>query len=178
MPRPATSGGTPLESFALVPFLARLFLIFVLILPLSSGAAWLKPEWAEYCAKLLRNAFARQIRLTDAELRLDFNRRALRRTPIKLISKPKKFMRGPVNQMPEWLGKIQHNSLEWVLDAQLPKWRTDGDWFFQTADTLALYSHQSTSPIHFPAESFILMNGQFARGKIILGAHPSIELYE
>jgi hypothetical protein len=149
----------------------------MLILPLSSGAAWLKPEWKVFCARLLRNTFTRQIRLTEAELKLAFNRQALRRTEVRMISESKRFMR-PVERMPIWLGHIQRNSLEWVLDRQLPKWRTDGDWFFQTAKELALYSPQSMDPIRFPAGSFILMSGQFARGKIILGAHPSLELYE
>jgi hypothetical protein len=140
----------------------------------------------EYCTQLLRPS-PRPAETTNiyalSDLKIRHNQQALARGRAIVASQPNIPIRyGPDRAASgpwlEWLDEITKKSTDLILDENLPFWRTDGDWYFQTAEPIQLYAPETAGLIQFPADSFILMRNNFAIGRIFVRGYPPLELYD
>src|SRR4051812_11664218 len=101
----------------------------LLILPCLSYATGTL-GWKSRCGAILYRIYEQR----DPRFRIHYNEAALRQSLPIITSEKKDFMPIPFDQglgAFGWMHTLKKNSVELILDSNLPMWREDGDWYFE-----------------------------------------------
>jgi len=164
---------------------ALIFMAGLAIGPAASAGGWWTPtEIRRFCNKLLTPVLKQRSPAPLAiseDYRSRFNDISLQSTRALLMFEPNRWVKVVDTEQLDvlsWLDSVTRRAINVVLDSQLPHWRQDQVWYFQTTTATALYSPKSVEPIEFEAGSFILMMKQYAIGQIYLANRPYLDLFE
>ncbi|MGZ6477735.1 MAG: hypothetical protein ACXWQE_00460 [Bdellovibrionales bacterium] len=140
----------------------------------AAGMPWRAGHLVRYCADLLQSALPRShSESANAGFKIKVNRQALRDGRALLLSQEGGLIKAEGGRVP-WIDEITRRTIDWVLDENLPGWRGDGAWYFQTLREIYLYSRGAESPIRFSGNTIILMKDHFAIAVVTLGANAGV----
>lgn len=141
------------------------------------------PSWAKVCAEFLRSIGKKTAPVSQiqADPRVAANESALQKGLANFVSqelgyitiyRPDEFTNWA------WIDNLTVQGVERILDKNLPNWREDRDWYFQTTLEIELYPLHSDKKVLFAPGDYILMNDAFAVGRINLGGRRHLDLFE
>jgi hypothetical protein len=139
------------------------------------AATWRWSNWQEMCSEFLERL--RPVNdISEEQIRLDYNRKALRRSQARLVSHAAVAVRTEQEDVGDWLTSVSRASIEMTIERSIPNWRRMGYWYFQPVSEVNLYTENSKYPIAFARDTIVLMNGEYAAGEVF-DAWNRVELY-